>query len=137
MKDVETNISLLALNDWKDRKIVLFPPQWYCLTAMKEAGHGYAALPKAGYGALRTHDGAVATVMPQHHANNVEPFASQSYHSFLAYPGDEFYKDLETGEPTGKAGDRHRIYIRGPMEEFELEKNVDVPDVGKRTKARL
>lgn len=117
-----------ALEQWRQRGIVLFPPQWYSLESMVPIQDHVNLTAHAGIGALRTSNGNVSTVMPQHNPVNDPTWSDRGYHTFLAYPGDEYYLDLVHGQPTGGPGDRHRIYIRGRMEDFELEKNVNVPE---------
>lgn len=96
---------------------------------MHEAG-AFAQLEQAGIGALRRRDGSVSTVMPQMNPTpEKEPMAKEGFHAYLAYPGDETYLDLVTGQPTGTKGQRHRIYFKGRMENYRIEKNVDVSDI--------
>lgn len=85
----------------------------------------------AGMGALRRRDGSVSTVLPQPgQTPDDHPMAKSGHLMFLAYPGDECYRDpFNGGRLTGRPGDRHRIYIRGRMQDFVLEKNVDVSDI--------
>ncbi|KAI9485153.1 hypothetical protein BDB00DRAFT_773631, partial [Zychaea mexicana] len=135
IKDRHSNQVILifwyvALSVWREHKIVLFPPQWYCLHTMASFKDYNNIANKAGVGALRTSDGRISTVMPQQGKvkETDTARAKEGYHSFLAYPGDETYLDIWTGKPSGQAGDRHRIYIRGRMQDFDLEKNVNVPE---------
>ncbi|KAI9250967.1 hypothetical protein BDA99DRAFT_205797 [Phascolomyces articulosus] len=118
-----------ALSAWREEKIVLIPPQWYSLHVMGPVKDHKDLASKAGLGALRTMNGHVSTIMPQHGAvPENDKREKEGYHTFLAYPGDEAYLDIKTGNPSGNPGDRHRIYIQGRMQYFDLEKNVNVPE---------
>ncbi|KAI9318539.1 hypothetical protein BX666DRAFT_1929075, partial [Dichotomocladium elegans] len=126
-----------ALELWHENEILLFPPQWYCLHTMEDVKRHDQLIARAGIGSLRSRCGGVSTVMPQHNMVDDPARMDEGYHTFLAYPGDETYLDLQTGEPTGNPGDRHRIYVRGKMEHFMLEKNVDVSGSTLVSKANL
>lgn len=115
----------------------MFPPQWYTLHTLHQAG-AFARLGQAGIGALRRRDGSVSTVMPQMGSTpEDDPVAKEGFHAYLAYPGDETYLDIVTRQPTGTKGQRHRIYFKGRMESYRLEKNVDVSDIEISKKANL
>ncbi|KAI8374224.1 uncharacterized protein BYT42DRAFT_575519 [Radiomyces spectabilis] len=119
-----------ALDLWtNDEKIILFPPQWYCLHALKQIPDHRDVIAQAGIDYLRTRQGMPVTTRPQFHpADKSDPMVEKGYQSFLAYPGDETYED-DIHNIVSKPGQRHRIYFRGRMRDFHLVKNIALTDI--------
>jgi 8-oxo-dGTP pyrophosphatase MutT (NUDIX family) len=116
-----------ALQLQKDKKILTIPPQWYSLNLLSQIPNYGELIEKAGVGSFKSKDGQVISILP--HAQPAEENSQQAkegYKVFLAYPGDETY---DSNQYTSKKGDRHRLYFKGRMEEFKLEKNIDVSNI--------
>lgn len=113
---------------YQDKKIVLIPPQWYSLQLMKEVADFRLLATQAGVGSFRSkHDNEVISILPQ--GNKVEEGSDEAkdgYVMYLAYPGDESYHSKEY---ISSKGDRHRLYFKGRMENFKLERNIDVSNI--------
>ncbi|KAI7899947.1 uncharacterized protein BX663DRAFT_519068 [Cokeromyces recurvatus] len=118
----------LAIEQQKEKKIVLIPPQWYSLSVLKEFLDYRDLKTKAGIDIFRTrHTNEIITILPQSH--RVEPNsleAKNGFNFYLAYPGDESY---ESKRYTKKKGNRHRLYFKGRMEEYFIERNVNMSNV--------
>jgi hypothetical protein len=82
---------------------------------------------KAGIDSFRTKDNQVITILPQAYPAELEfAEAKDGFSLYLAYPGDENY---ESKQYASKPGNRHRLYFKGRMEQFRLERNVDASDI--------
>lgn len=110
-----------AIIQQKEKKIVLMPPQWYTLSSLlpdfKEL------VSKAGVDMFRTKSNEIIKIMPQ--GGSAETKEGETI-GFLAYPGDETYQSQEYVSPKGG---RHRLYFTGFMENYVLERNVQVSDI--------
>lgn len=113
-----------ALLKQKDKQIKLIPPQWYSLLLMSEISD-YKQLDQAGIGAFRTKTKEVIPILPQ---PVTIPKTQEGYEFCLAYPGDENYKSVEFKAQKGNA---HRLFFKGAMEDFKLERNIQVDDIVK------
>ncbi|KAI9304131.1 hypothetical protein BJ944DRAFT_240839 [Cunninghamella echinulata] len=133
-----------ALDQFNEKKIKLIPPQWYALHCLNQYPQHKDILENAGIGSLRVKStGAPITILPQFkfldEANKEEnEKLQQGYDAVIVYPGDErhHFQGEETKDyicqlsaQHNKPGNRHRLYIKGHMEHFTLEKNVDVEDI--------
>lgn len=120
-----------ALVMQKEKKILTIPPQWYSLTLLSDIPDYKDILAKAGYGSFRSKSEEVIAILPQGQA--VEEGTKEhdeGYSMFLAYPGDETY---ESTDYTSEKGNRHRLYFKGRMEDFKLERNIDVSNIIKQS----
>ncbi|KAI8645571.1 hypothetical protein BD408DRAFT_429553 [Parasitella parasitica] len=118
-----------ALQKKEEKQVVMIPPQWYSLTLMSQVKDYRNLVSQAGVGSFRTQSDQLIKILPQACQTAPESVeASEGYQLFLAYPGDEVYKSTEY---VSKKGKRHRLYIRGRMQDFRLEKNVNVSDIVK------
>ncbi|KAI8389374.1 hypothetical protein BD560DRAFT_486045 [Blakeslea trispora] len=111
-----------ALEKYKRKEIIMIPPQWYSLSLMKQVPDYRHLKKEAGIGSLRTSNNKIITILPQAHSSDDK----EGYDRFLAYPGDECYR---SSEYVSKKGNRHRLYFKGRMEKFCIEKNIDVADI--------
>lgn len=121
-------LSLVGLDKYEEKKIVLFPPQWYALHSLNQVPRHENLVAQVGIGALRTQAGDPITIRPQGN-----PVTESDYNGFLAYPGDEAYSTAQEDTskdyvhlPPGRKGDRHRLYFKGKMQDVALERNVDI-----------
>jgi hypothetical protein len=119
---------LIGLDNYNEKKIVLFPPQWYSLHSLNQVPRHEDLVAQVGVGALRTQAGDPITIRPQGN-----PATDNDYTGFLAYPGDEVYSTAQEDTskdyvhlPPGRKGDRHRLYFKGKMQDVALECNVDI-----------
>lgn len=106
----------------------MIPPQWYSLTLLSHVPDYKEVVSKAGINALRTSSNEIITILPQAHP--VKDNTEDGFSMYLAYPGDEEYvckKYIST------KGNRHRLYFKGRMEEFKLERNVDMSNIIQNT----
>ncbi|SAM04649.1 hypothetical protein [Absidia glauca] len=117
-----------GLDKYNEKKIVLFPPQWYSLHSLNQVPRHEDLVAQVGIGALRTQAGDPITIRPQGN-----PATDSDYTGFLAYPGDEVYSTAQEDTskdyvhlPPGRKGDRHRLYFKGKMQDVALERNVDI-----------
>ncbi|CAO3592444.1 unnamed protein product [Absidia cylindrospora] len=123
-----------ALENYDQKKIVMFPPQWYSLYCLNEIQHHRDLLDNVGVGALRTKSGQPITIRPQlNKVDENDDAGRKDYTGFLAYPGDETYSTA--GEDTSKdfvhlppsqKGHHHRLYFKGKIQNVALERNVDI-----------
>ncbi|OBZ89211.1 Nucleoside diphosphate-linked moiety X motif 19, mitochondrial [Choanephora cucurbitarum] len=111
-----------ALEKHREGEIVMIPPQWYSLSLMKQVPDYRQLATEAGIGSFRTRSNQIIKILPQAQLWSDK----EGYDRFLAYPGDEHY---QSSEYTSKTGDRHRLYFKGRMEQFYLEKNIDVVNI--------
>jgi 8-oxo-dGTP pyrophosphatase MutT (NUDIX family) len=117
-----------ALQLQKDKKILTIPPQWYSLNLLSQLPHYKDLIEKAGFGSFKSKDGRVIAILPLAQPTEEDsPQAKEGYSVFLAYPGDEKY--TLSDQYTSRKGDRHRLYFKGRMEDFKLERNVDVSTI--------
>lgn len=86
-------------------------------------------IKNAGVNIFKSVQGEIAQILPQ-----FNPLEENEYTGYLAYPGDECYKDPRY---TIKAGNRHRLYFKGRMQDFKLERNVDMTEVLNNKKSHL
>ena len=98
--------------------------QWYYLGLLGQITD-YKSINPARIGALREQNNQLSVIMPQFGSTGSENLKKFSHQSYWTYPGDEDYIDVQTGMPSGKLGDRHRIYIRGWSGDYTLEKNIE------------
>jgi hypothetical protein len=120
-------IVTLALQQHSEKKLVMIPPQWYSLTLLSQIQNHDQLLAKAGVEAFRTKDNQVITILPQAYPAELESAeAKDGFSLYLAYPGDENY---DSKQYTSKPGNRHRLYFKGRMEEFRLERNINASDI--------
>ncbi|CAO3624566.1 unnamed protein product [Cunninghamella blakesleeana] len=133
-----------ALDSFKEKKISIFPPQYYALHCLNEYPEHKDIINHAGIGSLRIKStGDPITILPQfnmldENVKEEKEKIDQGYAALIAYPGDEKHnfvgeetKDyiLQLSSQHNKLGNRHRLYMKGKMEEFDLEKNIDVEDI--------
>lgn len=111
-----------ALEQHYNKKIVLIPPQWYSLYLMKQLSD-FNQLNQAGIGSFRTKSNEIVAILPQLITMDI---TIDGYECYLAYPGDENYK---SNQYISKKGNMHRLYFKGRMEAFKLERNVQVCDI--------
>ncbi|CEP14788.1 hypothetical protein [Parasitella parasitica] len=124
-----------ALQKKEEKQVVMIPPQWYSLTLMSEVKDYKDLVSQAGVGSFRTKSNQVIKILPQARLSAPESIeASEGYQMFLAYPGDETYKSTEYAS---KKTNRHRLYIRGRMQDFRLEKNINVSNILKTHSSNL
>ncbi|KAF7730264.1 hypothetical protein EC973_002507 [Apophysomyces ossiformis] len=116
-----------ALTQWRQKQILLFPPQFYCLYLMQQIPDYQLLSSKVGLGTLRTQDGRVISILPQlSPVEEDDPMKKDEYHHCLVYPGDAAYVGSDT---YNRPGQKHRIYFRGRMQDFVVDRNVDVSDI--------
>ncbi|KAG2201738.1 hypothetical protein INT47_001998 [Mucor saturninus] len=113
-----------ALQKQKAKQIKLIPPQWYSLLLMSRISD-FHRLNQAGIGAFRTKTGEVVPILPQ---PVTVPKTDDGYEFYLAYPGDENFQSVEFKAEKGNA---HRLYFKGAMQDFKLERNIQVDDIVK------
>lgn len=114
-----------AIQQQKEKKILMIPPQWYSLTLLSHVSDFKEVVSKAGLNAFRTTSNEIITILPQAHSTEEDGF-----NMYLAYPGDESY---ESKKYKSAKGNRHRLYFKGRMEEFKLERNIDVSSIIQNT----
>ncbi|KAI8976825.1 hypothetical protein BDB01DRAFT_802693 [Pilobolus umbonatus] len=121
-----------ALDKFDKKEVVMIPPQWYSLQIMSGIPHFRDLLSKAGVGQFRTcaspqHLHEIIAILPQIKSlSEGTEQAKSGYTMLLAYPGDELYDDPKyKSEP----GNKHRLYFKGKMQEFLLERNIDVSTI--------
>ncbi|KAI8337049.1 hypothetical protein BC941DRAFT_426534 [Chlamydoabsidia padenii] len=124
-----------ALDQYNQKKIMLFPPQWYALQCLNEIKQHKDLAANVGIGALRTKSCNLITIRPQ--LNKLDD-DNGNYTQFLAYPGDESYTttDEDTSNdytyiPPAKIGDRHRLYFKDNLKQVTLERSGDVNELVK------
>lgn len=116
-----------ALQKQKEKAILLIPPQWYSLKLMQEVPDFKQLMGTAGVGSFRSKSNQVISILPQGHlVEEGSTEANDGHGMYLSYPGDENY---ESKNYTSEKGNRHRLYFKGRMEDFKLEKNIDVSNV--------
>lgn len=124
-----------ALQKKEEKQVVMIPPQWYSLTLMNQFKDYRDLESQAGAEAFRTRSNQIIKILPQACPCSPESNeAQEGFQFFLAYPGDEVYKSTEY---VSKKGNRHRLYIRGRMEDFRVERNVNVSDIIKLDSSNL
>ncbi|KAL9553630.1 hypothetical protein PS6_003837 [Mucor atramentarius] len=124
-----------ALEKKKNKEVVMIPPQWYSLTLMNRVKDYRDLVSQAGVDAFRTKSNQIIKILPQANPSVPESKeANDGYTFYLAYPGDEVYQSTEY---LSKKGNRHRLYIKGRMEDFRLERNVNVSDIMKINSSNL
>lgn len=105
----------------------MIPPQWYSLTILSQIPNHDDLLKNAGVEAFKTKDNEVISILPQAYPAELESAEGKDgYTLYLAYPGDESY---ESKQYTSKPGNKHRLYFKGRMEQFRLERNVNASDI--------
>lgn len=123
---VLTDWNCIALEQHVEKNIVLIPPQWYSLTILKGISD-YRDLKKAGVDIFRTRSDEVIKILPQGHSTDeTSREGKEGYSRYLAYPGDEVYC---SDEYQSQKGNRHRLYFKGKMEEFILDRNVQMSNI--------
>ncbi|KAL9552328.1 hypothetical protein MBANPS3_003814 [Mucor bainieri] len=124
-----------ALLKKKNKEVVMIPPQWYSLSLMNQVKDYRDLISQAGVEAFRTTSNQVIKILPQANPSAPESKeANDGYPFYLAYPGDEEYQSTEY---LSKKGNRHRLYIKGRMEDYRLERNVNVSDIIKINSSNL
>ncbi|KAI9470901.1 MAG: hypothetical protein EXX96DRAFT_586148 [Benjaminiella poitrasii] len=126
-----------AIEQQKEKRIVLIPPQWYSLTVLREIYDYKELKQKAGIDIFRVgHQGCtVVTILPQGHPSDPDSDEAKAGFAFyLAYPGDENY---ESKQFVNKKGNRHRLYFKGRMEEYVIQRNVNMSDLVIHTTSSL
>jgi hypothetical protein len=118
-----------AIQQQKDKNILLMPPQWYTLVSLLPDYKELKA--KAGVDAFRTKSNEIIKILPQ--SGSAENAQGETI-GFLAYPGDEVYVSAEYKAVKGA---RHRLYFVGFMENYTLERNIQVSDIVKTTTSNL
>lgn len=113
-----------ALEEQNNNKILLIPPQWYSLYLMKQISD-FNQLNQAGIGAFRTKSNEVISILPQ---PATIAKTQDGYEFYLAYPGDENYK---SNNYKAEKGNIHRLYFKGRMQNFKIERNIEVCDIVK------
>lgn len=87
----------------------------------------YRDLWKAGVDIFRTRSDEIIKILPQAHGTEEGTRELQEgFSRYLAYPGDEVYS---SDEYKSSKGNRHRLYFKGKMEEFILERNVEMSNI--------
>lgn len=116
-----------ALEEHQKGNIVLIPPQWYSLEVLRQVPHYQELKEKAGIDIFRTKTNEIIKILPQGHAvTDEESIKKEGYMTYLAYPGDEVYS---SDEYKSQKGNRHRLYFKGRMSSFILERNVDMSNI--------
>ncbi|ORX43691.1 hypothetical protein DM01DRAFT_1340649 [Hesseltinella vesiculosa] len=136
-----------ALALYREKKMVLFPPQWYTLDLMRQVPHYSDLEAKVGMGSVRVPtSGLPITIRPQFQLlgepNELFPdeiqWKERGYNGYLCYPGDAKYQCDEAAVKQDlvpwsshlvSPHHRHRLYFKGRLQEFTADKNIQLQEI--------